>query len=289
MIKFRFEEQHIRTNAMLACVLTCAFTSGPIFAQAVDAFRISDMDLRDPHVFINFIGCRDITDTPLVGFAVNPQIQTAIQTDGDGDGLLDLSTLIEFFPLDQALTTSPITVGSADCSSPIGSTTCGSLNTVELIGIANLSSAAQCLSFIPNTIFGYTPSIISSGSPCFVSPLGNITIDISGIQIPLRNAQLAATLVSLPADTMTNGLMRGFVTEAVANNIIIPNTVPLVGSQPLSSVLPGGTNNCAPHDDKDIDNGEQGWWFYLNFSANRVQVPAEPFDTFANGFANDFE
>lgn len=34
-----------------------------------DSFRISEMNLRDPHVFVDFLGCRDITDTPLVGFS----------------------------------------------------------------------------------------------------------------------------------------------------------------------------------------------------------------------------
>ena len=63
------------------------------------------MDLRDPHVYVIVLGCRDVTDTALLGFSVNGRLQTSIQTDADvpPDGLLDLSTLIEFLPLDQSL------------------------------------------------------------------------------------------------------------------------------------------------------------------------------------------
>ncbi|MEO6065675.1 MAG: hypothetical protein ABIP49_07870, partial [Lysobacterales bacterium] len=65
-------------------------------------FRFSDMDLRDPHVYVDFLGCRDITDTPIAGFSINAEIQDSIQNDGDGDGLLDRSTVVEFLPLDQS-------------------------------------------------------------------------------------------------------------------------------------------------------------------------------------------
>src|SRR5688572_21494438 len=47
------------------------------------AFRLTDLDLRDPHLYVEFLGCRDVTDTQLVGFSVNNELQTAIQTDGD--------------------------------------------------------------------------------------------------------------------------------------------------------------------------------------------------------------
>jgi hypothetical protein len=71
------------------------------------AFRLRDLDLRDPHVFVNFIGCRDVTDNPLAGFSVNGELQTNIQTDGDVDGDLDLSIATVFRPLDQAAGATP--------------------------------------------------------------------------------------------------------------------------------------------------------------------------------------
>jgi hypothetical protein len=61
----------------------------------------------------------------------------------------------------------------------------------------------------------------------------------------------------------------GFISETDANNTMIPNSFPLVGGMPLSALLPGGSNNCAAHNDKDVNNGVMGWWFYLNFPAAR--------------------
>jgi len=38
----------------------------------------------------------------------------------------------------------------------------------------------------------------------------------------------------------------------------------------LSVLLPGGNGSCAGYSDKDTDNGQPGWWFYLNFTAPKV-------------------
>jgi hypothetical protein len=47
--------------------------------------------------------------------------------------------------------------------------------------------------------------------------------------------------------------------------------VPVLGDVPLSSLLPGGADNCAGHDDRDTGpGGESGWYAYLTFSAEAV-------------------
>jgi len=85
-------------TAALGALLLATTTASS--AQSPAGFRFADLDLRDPHLFVDAFGCRDITDTPLLGFSVNGTLQTRIQTDGDGDGSLDLSYLVEFLPLD---------------------------------------------------------------------------------------------------------------------------------------------------------------------------------------------
>jgi hypothetical protein len=261
----------------------------PADAQAQTAFRISDMDLRDPHVFVNFIGCRDVTDTPLVGYSINGQLQTLIQSDGSQppDGLLDLSYVIEFLPLDQALATNLVDTLSPQCSAPLAGTTCGPPATpLGLAGDAVLASAGQCLAPGVGTTRPYAPAITIPGGPCFGSPAGAVTLDLGGIPLTLRDAQLAATFVGNPASNLVNGLLRGFISEADANATILPAVLPLIGGQPLSALLPGGTNNCAAFDDRDVNGGVQGWWFYLNFTAPQVVLLGDPF---ANGFADGFE
>jgi len=47
-------------------------------------------------------------------------------------------------------------------------------------------------------------------------------------------------------------------------------TLPVLGTRTLSSLLPGGTGNCSPRDDRDMNGADRGWWFYLNFTAPRV-------------------
>ena len=52
--------------------------------------------------------------------------------------------------------------------------------------------------------------------------------------------------------------------------MLAPADLPLVGGRPVSSLLAGGTGNCASSSDKDRLDGVPGWWFYLNFTAQQV-------------------
>lgn len=274
-----------RSRSRCVLLLLAPLAAGESLAQA--AFRFNDLDLRDPHVFVNFIGCRDITDTPLVGFSINGELQTSIQTDGDDppDGLLDLSYLVQFLPLDQTQASNLIDTGTADCTAPLAGTTCDRFVPLNLAGDATLQPAVQCLAPLAGTTRPYAPAVTPADAPCFVSPPGTLTIDLGGIPLTLRDARLAATFVGNPAGNLVNGLLSGFISETDANNIMIPAVLPLVGGQPLSALLPGGAGNCAAHNDKDINGGVMGWWFYFNFSAPRVTLV----DPFVDGFADGFE
>ena len=64
--------------------------------------------------------------------------------------------------------------------------------------------------------------------------------------------------------------MRGFLTEETANTTLLPMDLPIVGGKPIASLIPGGEGCCAMHDDRDINNGASGWWFYIEFKAARV-------------------
>lgn len=234
------------------------------------AFRFSDLDLRDPHVHVQVIGCNDLTDNTLLGFAVNSELQTAIQTDDDADGLLDISPTLVFRPFSTTDATMPVEVHFADCTAPLASTACTASTTPPVMATATNMPAGQCLSFLPGTVRPYTPAVTSTSAPCFVTSPVTVTITLSGIPITLQSAQIAARYVGNPVTTMANGLLRGFITEADANATIIPPSFPLVGGEPLSSLLAGGAGACPSFSDKDVHNGVMGWWFYLNFPATRV-------------------
>jgi cysteine-rich repeat protein len=238
------------------------------------AFRFTDMDLRDPHTFVDFIGCRDLTDTTFFGFSTNNELQTAIQTDDDGDGLLDLSPVVVFRPLDQAGTSTPMDFLFADCTAPMSSTTCSKpAGAMVTSSTATNMSSGTCLGVIPGTGSGYSPAIATAsaagGASCFASDAETITIDISGILITLQDARIAARYSGSPATGLVNGIVRGFISEADADATVLPDSLPIVGGQPLSSLLPGGSGNCASGDDRDVgpDGSTVGWYFYLNFAA----------------------
>jgi hypothetical protein len=95
------------------------------------------------------------------------------------------------------------------------------------------------------------------------------TITLAGIPITLHQAQIAGQYVGNPATGTTNGLLRGFISEADANATTIPPSFPIVGGQPLSRLLAGGSGACPSFSDKDT-NTVVGWWFYLNFPTTRV-------------------
>ena len=256
-------------NPSDACNNACMFTT-----VVPTAFRMNDLDLRDPHIFVNFLGCRDVTDTPLVGFSVNGEIQTNIQTDGDQppDNILDLSIAAVFRPLNQAGTTNAIEIHFPTCTTPLATTMCRRMpaSAAPVPATATNMSAASCLTPLAGTIRPYSPAITSTASPCFVSNQVTVTIMLAGIPITLRDTRIAATYVGNPATNLVNGLLMGFISEADANATILPSTLPLVGGQRLSTLLAGGTGSCPSHNDKDVNGGVMGWWFYLNFTAPRV-------------------
>jgi cysteine-rich repeat protein len=253
------------TNNTDACSNTCTTNILPT------AFRFSDLDLRDPHVWVSFLTCNDVTDNSLAGFSVNGQIQTQIQTDGNADGFLDLSPTLVFRPFSQTAATMPVELHFATCTAPMSSTTCTATSGgMVVMGTATNQTTGTCLAPLPGTTRPYTPAIATPTAPCFVSNAVTLTINIGGIPITLHDAQVAARYVGNPATSLSNGLLRGFISEADANATIIPASFPLVGGKPLSSLLAGGSGACPSFSDKDTDNGVVGWWFYLNFPATKV-------------------
>jgi hypothetical protein len=269
-------------------ILTVIGLGAAMSARAqVDTFRFSDLDLRDPHVFVTvpILGCRDVTDVAIGGFSVNGNLQTNIQTDADGNGFLDSSSLVQFFPLNQAASVNAFEYGAGSCTAPLATTVCTNVPPPAISGLANLLSTGTCAAPLPGTTQPYALMVSSSTAPCFSSPVGSIVLDVGGIPVTLSDASVSGTFVGVPANSINNGLLRGFIRETDANAAILPSTLPLIGGQPLSAILRGGTGNCAAGSDKDLNNGVSGWWFYLNFPASRVTLN----DPFANGFANGFE
>jgi cysteine-rich repeat protein len=248
-----------------ACANNCTVNILPT------AFRFSDLDLRDPHVFVSFVVCNDVTDNQLAGFSVNSSLQTSLNNDGtDADNFLDLSPTMVFRPFSTTATTMPLELHFANCTAPAPPGRWPRTTPAAAMATATNVTTGTCLAPAPGTTRPYNPAIVTPTPPCFVTSPVTVTLTLSGIPVTLRDAQISARYSGNPVTSMINGLLRGFISEADANATIIPPTIPLVGGQPLSSLLAGGNGACPSYSDKDTNNGIVGWWFYLNLPATRV-------------------
>ena len=99
--------------------------------------------------------------------------------------------------------------------------------------------------------------------PCFVSGAENFDVALGEVVLGMMDGQISADYSGDPADQLVNGLIRGFVTEDVARMVRLPPDELLVGGQPVANLLQDADKDVGP-------NGETGWWFYLNFTAQTV-------------------
>lgn len=228
------------------------------------AFRASKLQILDPHIFL--FSAVDLTST------VDAEIQTAIDTDDDDppNNLLDLNVEIVFQPLDQAAATIPMAISFATCSAPLASTSCTeNSETTVISATATNAASGTCLEEVAGTTTTYdqdTP-VIPVPSPCFASNEIDVTVNLGGVTLPLKAATISATYSGDPATGLVTGLLRGYVTEADADNVLLPDTLPLMlGGKPLSDLLRA--------QDRDTDPSgapaNNGWWFYIAVEATQV-------------------
>ncbi len=244
-----------------------------------DAYRANLVELRDPHVFVDIFGtCVDATDPPgAFGTSINGAIADAVNLDDDGDGFLDLSLLSVFRPLQQPPASGgSVEIHTGDCTPPLLGETCApGANPPGLTTYANQSSGV-CVTPLagttgPDNVGSYTPAISQPPAPCYASLPIDTTFSLGLVDIDLQDVVQGATFVGNPATDLSDGLIVGFLSESDADAILLPSTIPLIGGNPLSSVLPGGTGSCAPNDDRDVGpGGVSGWYFHLNFQAHHV-------------------
>ncbi len=235
------------------------------------AYRLTDLDLRDPHAYAMIGACSDVTEVENDDFEKQINEDNESPDDPDNpDGLLDLSGLAVFRPLDQAAATVSLEVVlGADCTAPIESTSCtkGEASTITANGTND--AAAACDVVLADTTNGdYDPALEPAPPPCFAAAAPAGVLEFGPFQ--LSEVAGAATYDGDPASGLMHGLLRGFLSEAHADATTVD--LPLLGEVPLSSLLPGGTDSCADHDDRDSDmGGASGWYVYLTFTA--VEVP----------------
>jgi hypothetical protein len=229
--------------------------AGTCQAAGKDVFRVSTVSLEDPNVhaqvcFQGICSCQNGTTL------LNGMLQTSIDE-------LDLNLVFTFAPLDMTdLATTPMELWAAECTS---ATSCTAPEGQEpLVSTSTFHTSGTCLEPQEGTVHFGNPNTVEA--PCWVTDPTSLVFDFDGVLIPLHDAQVAGQMAD--ADTIVDGLILGFLDQDTADEILLPDDLPLIGGEPLSSVLP--PLSCNGTEARNEHNGELGWWFHLNFTADRV-------------------
>ena len=262
-------------------------------------FRITNLDLVSPRVVVvPLIGCADVTQMPIGGFSVNDSLDTAIRPMSAGGGATySLHVVNVFRPLAPGAPTSGLDIhlNAACMESPTPDACMAGAMPDFVSTVANSRAAGSCFAPVAadvNTRAGgptaYAPTVNSVAGPCFVTDEGLLTVTLSGIAIPLTRARVSASYSGSPVTGLVTGVVTGFLSERAAADVILPATLPLVGGDSLYQHLQAGgrttTNTAgrsiasgcnvgrgAVEDDADtLPDGTRGFWFFLNFQAERV-------------------
>ncbi|MBX3276034.1 MAG: DUF4215 domain-containing protein [Sandaracinaceae bacterium] len=250
------------------CEADCTF---PIVPPS--GFRVTSLSQMDPHFYAP-LGptCSDITN------ALNIQLRQFI------DDFM-LNAVGVWRPLDIARPTNPMEIHfGASCGPGTPRAVCGPWvggGTVVGTTANNMRPATSvCMRADPAHLNPtYTSPINVASGPCFVSDEQTFIVGFGGTNITLTDGQMAGTFVggAMPP-RIVNGVIRGFLSEEQARMITFDEGIPLVGGDSLYQHLAaGGEAGSAcdeiatfTTDDRDMHDGVRGFWFYMNFEAERV-------------------
>lgn len=220
------------------------------------AYRISSMQLLDPHAIV-FI---DVTGT------VNTEIDKGLTMDMEPvDGLLDVSLLLVFPSPEQSPGEVDVEFAFPECTAPVETTSCSLPSGGDTTAVVATNMANTCLEAVAGTTGDYGPPVESVIGPCFTTAAQSLDVSMGSFSVPLIDAQVSATYEGNAQ--LTGGLMRGYLTQEAADATILPDALPIVGGEPLSTMLSDADKDTGP-------SGEEGWWFYLSFTAEAVGYTA---------------
>lgn len=250
------------------------------------AYRITELRLVDPHIWITvplFGNCADITDNGVFGQpSANQQLGASLTDSPPADGYFDFNMLSVFRPVNPLLATTPVDLVIGACTAAATSiqSQCnvGANGTLQS-NTSNNKTSGVCYQADPTTLTtspNYPdPNIVSA--PCFVTGSATTTVNAGGLLLNLTASRLSG--VYSPSDnpiSIINGVLSGFISETSAKTTTFPASVPILGGQPLYKALADAKrtgSSCASHSDRDVGkgpNGEDGYWFYINVTAQKV-------------------
>lgn len=234
-------------------------------------FRFDTVEFIDPHLYLNVIGCSDITNEILgnTDLSANGMLKEGLEKHKNGTFNTSLGLLTR--PLrQQAEAQTDVEFVFPKCEAPLGE--CSEDPSKPFIeGTLHNQDSGYCFPVEdhPGRNYDYT-GLNQPKGPCFLSDPMHIDISIRGITLALLDARVTATYEGNSATRLTDGILVGFLPVEAAQDAIIPAPSP-VGDTPLYDLLKGG-GACESGDDMDTHDGQEGWWFYLNFTAERADA-----------------
>jgi hypothetical protein len=227
-------------------------------------FRLDKFVLKEPSLVLRVLGL----ETPAAE-DVQSMLDTSLAEDAEpADGNIDLNMLVRFSGTsDPAKTAGMVTFGGGLCPYPASAAkACLADPSAPFFNPAmSYANASQC------AIEGGSESV--SGA-CFKSGTGRMAVSLPLFgPVPLEDAQVIASWATGGEDGITEGWVRGFLTEQTAMTTTIKGEVPshlaLVDIQtgtPLTTFLPEGG--------KETRGGRTGWPFLAQFTAKPARFDA---------------
>ena len=252
------------------------------FSDRLAVFRIDSLELEHPHTIFDDPGdfdlfCQDATNDPLVILGeevfpgVNPELKARIDAH-------EINILNEFNPF-----------GQDD-----GFETCLAGMEADDLFIqtpTEIQRTGTCVDAIDG-LFDDTwpdnestePNFPEAGSAgCHVSTpvdaMVILSLDDSDLDLSLRDLIIAGRFDDEPPGALIDGVMYGFLTEDDADDTIITvDSFELnLGEDILPSDGPGdgdacqARTHCEGPDARVTHQGQCGWWFVFNFTAERIR------------------
>ncbi|HEX6240901.1 MAG TPA: hypothetical protein VFZ61_08405, partial [Polyangiales bacterium] len=224
-------------------------------SQGDTFFRVDTLVLKAPNMFVKvpLLGPQNVT------MDGQTELDKALTMDVDGDGFVDLSSLIRFFKTsDPKAGNGTTTAGGGMCQMPVGGDKpCGPDKTFAFQPAVGYSNNQQ------GCVLAGTQEM--AAGPCFITELSSLTMELPILgAVPLQDGQIVGTWEGA---NISNGLVRGFLTKKTAEATKlgegVPSILALVGVKmgtPLVeffSATEMGKNS----------KGEDGWWILMSYTA----------------------
>lgn len=259
--------------------------AGDSFACTADcqakpvAYRIDSAKIIDPHLHVlAVLFCADITNSGLLNElegGVNGELQRQLDNTKtlSGKDVFNMTLALIMRPFEQRPNTDHTgTFETPICDSPLVACQQDVSGILVPTTFHNHAHGQNCLP--PAEHLGRNPDytgMTTPSSPCFTADNDAIELTLKDATLRLTNVKIAARYADAPASRLEDGILMGFLSKADAEAASFED-IPVLGNVRISDLLGGGTGTCGPKSDLDVlEDGTQGWWFYLNFTAQAAE------------------